>query len=68
MVNLPNLFQQMKVDKYYKFIASFSGIILIMSIFIEVKNIDIALVTRASFLSLIYSVGIWLWEDIKKKK
>ncbi len=69
MINIPNVFQQMKLDKYYKFIALFSGIVLIMSLFADIKIVDGILVFEASLLSFIFSICIWFWEDnIKNKK
>lgn len=59
-MNVPNLFGGLKIDNIYKYLLYLGGVILILSIFFDTKQVDILAVRKASFSLVVLSLAIWL--------
>jgi hypothetical protein len=59
-----NIFQGMKINNFYKYILYISGIILTLSLFFEVKGIDLNMVRHASLTFVIIGLIVWIISDI----
>ena len=64
MTNIPDLFNGLKISNYFKYLLYLCGLILIMSLFFEVKQIDVDYVRHISFWVIIISLAIWIFDDI----
>jgi len=56
------LFQGLRLTVYYKYLLYLCGIILILSLFFEVKGISVSYVRHVSFWVIVVALGIW-WFD-----
>lgn len=61
------LFKDLRLTSYYKYLLYLFGIILILSFFLDVKNIDVYLLRRVALWIIAGGLGIWLIEEIFEK-
>jgi hypothetical protein len=66
-MDVGEIFKGMKIDNYYKYLLYLAGIIFALSLFFEVKNVDIDLVRKSSFWVIMGGLIIWLFQDIFDK-
>ena len=64
MTKFPDLFKGLKLNKYYKVLLYIFGIILILSIFFEVKNVDVVFVRTLSLWMIFGSIAAWILEEL----
>ena len=64
MVEPQNIFQGMTINKFFKYVLYLAGIILILSLFIEVKGIDANFIRKASFVFVIIGLVLWIINDL----
>ncbi len=60
----PGLFQKFAISTFYKYILYLSGIILILSLFIETRSIDVALVRKYCIKGIVVGLSIWFLSDL----
>ena len=65
MAEVPELFKGLRITSYYKYLLYFCGIIFILSLFLELKGINVNDVRRACFWVIVVSLGVWFLEDIE---
>lgn len=63
MTNLPELFKGLSLNVYYKVIIYIAGIIFILSLFLEVPEINISYVRKVTFWAIVISMGYWFLDD-----
>lgn len=64
MPDIPELFKGMKITNYYKYILYLSGIVLIISLFFDTKEISNAYVRHIAFWTIIASLALWFLDTI----
>lgn len=62
-----NLFTNLSINKWYKYLLYLGGIILIFSLFFETKGIDQGLVRVLAFKTVIFGLIVWIIETIYDK-
>ncbi len=67
MQNIPEFFNGLKLNNYYKYLLYLAGIILILSLFLEVKGLDLDRVRQIAFWIVAVSLGVWFFEDVIQK-
>ncbi len=67
MAELPELFKGLRINNYYKYLLYLAGIILILSLFIELKNVNVVRVRYVSFWIIVVGLGVWIFDEIMEK-
>ncbi|TKJ17033.1 hypothetical protein CEE44_00675 [Candidatus Woesearchaeota archaeon B3_Woes] len=63
MGEFPELFKNLKINNYYKYLLYLSGIVFILSLFLDIKNIDVNYVRYVCFWIIIVALGTWIFES-----
>ena len=63
MTNLPEFFKGFKITNYYQYILYISGVVLLFSLFLDVKELNDLNVRKTAFWAIVSSLGIWLFEE-----
>ena len=63
MNQIPSLFTGLKITNYFKYILYLSGIILILSLFLDVKGLDNSYIRHIAFWTTVVAIGVWLVDD-----
>lgn len=66
MAETPNMMQGMNINQFYKYILYLAGVILTLSLFWEVKGIDLDYIRKASFTFIVVGIIIWICDKIRE--
>lgn len=66
MVEAPSLFESLRITKWYKYLLYLAGVILILSLFFDVKVVEVEVVRQFSISTIVIGVAIWILDDIFK--
>ncbi len=61
------LMENFAIKNWYRFLLYIGGVILILSLFLEPKGIDVLRVKKFSFYTIILSLVVWIIDDILYK-
>ena len=67
MSEIPEIFKGLRITNYYKYLLYLCGVILILSLFLDVKMVDANRVRHIAFWVIIAAMGIWFFEDVLEK-
>ena len=59
------ILENLKITSFYKYALYLAGIVLILSLFVQVKTFDASLVSKASFVFIIASLVIWGIDEMR---
>lgn len=63
MTNIPEFFKGLRITSYYKYILYIAGIIFLLSLFLDFKELNMSYVRKLSFWAIIVSLADWFLED-----
>jgi len=53
-----------KISKFYHFLIYIGSIILVLSLFLDVKNYDVSVLRSKAFITIAVGLIIWIWYEI----